>query len=254
MAYVNFDGLVDRFSQQIYQTRKGRLRMRLIDSLYQKYLPSESISGKKVLDAAGGLGQMTHWFLSKGNEVDYFDISQNMVESVRETFSEAIDAEALTAQEGSITDAYYSADYDVVNVHAVLEWLENPFDTLENITGWVKPGGYLGLMVYNKHMLMLRHMMRGTLSRAMDGSIGGDRRGLTPISPLDPAAVIERLKGSGFEILTQAGIRSFSDLAEKTVVDWYEEDDVFEAEYSLCEQRPYCDIGRYVLIIARRNE
>jgi len=254
MAYVNFNGLIDRFTQQIYQSRKGRLRMHLIDALYRQYLPVEQLGTMRVLDAGGGLGQMSHWFLSQGASVDYFDIASTMVETVAANFAPAIAQGQLTVAEHSITEAVYSPVYDLVNVHAVLEWLDDPYDSLKSVLQWVKPGGYVGLMVYNKHLLMLRHLMRGTLSRAMSGDIGGDRTGLTPISPLDPSEVRHLLTAAGFELVCQAGVRTFSDLAEKTVIDWYQETDQFAAELALCEQRPYCDLGRYVLFIARRPE
>ena len=227
--------------------------MQLIDALYKKYLPVSGLSGLRVLDAAGGLGQMSHWFLSEGSAVDYFDVSTEMVESVRQNFSATIEAGALTTQCLSITDLDAPGEYDIVNAHAVLEWLEQPYSALQSLCTAVKPGGYLGLMVYNRNMLMLRHLMRGTLQRAMSGNIAGDRKGLTPISPLDPLEVIAQLEKAGFRLLCQAGIRTFSDLAEKTVIDWYEEQDLFNAELQLCEQRPYCDIGRYVLLIAQKS-
>lgn len=254
MAFVSFDGLVSRFQGQIYQTRKGRLRMHLIDALYRQYIPEAAIQDKRVLDAAGGLGQMSHWFLENDAHVHYFDVSAEMVTAVSTQFQPAITEQRLHCEQASIIDFSPKQPFDFVNVHAVLEWLEQPYDTLRNIAQWVAPGGYLGLMVYNKHMLMLRHLMRGTLSRAMSGQIRGDRGGLTPISPLDPLIVREHLEEAGFEVLTQAGIRSFSDLAEKTVIDWYDEADVFSAEKALCEQRPYCDLARYVLFIARKPD
>lgn len=253
MAGVNFDGLFDRFSQQIYQSRKGRLRMQLIDALYKKYLPMTELAGLKVLDAAGGLGQMSHWFLSEGCTVDYFDVSSDMVDSVNNNFESAIAAGALTTQCLSITEFDQSGQFDFVNAHAVLEWLEQPYEALNRLCNAVKPEGYMGLMVYNRNMLMLRHLMRGTLQRAMSGNISGDRKGLTPISPLDPLEVISSLEQQGFTLLCQAGVRTFSDLAEKTVIDWYEEQELFEAELKLCQQRPYCDIGRYVLLIAQKS-
>lgn len=253
MSYVSFNHLSDRFSEQIYKTRKGRLRMQLIDSLYQQYLPLDG-QNKTVLDAAGGLGQMTRWFLDRGAIVDYFDVADAMVEKVNVEFAERIEFEQLTTQCCAIDEFSKAQQYDVVNAHAVLEWLEEPFVAINQLSNLVKPGGYLGLMVYNKHMLMLRHMMRGTLSRAMTGDIAGDKRGLTPISPLDPADIASRLNDLGFNILCQAGIRSFSDLAEKTVIDWYEEQDVFQAELALCCKAPYRDMARYVLFIAQKEE
>ena len=252
MAYVSFDGLLQRFQGQIYRTRKGRLRMQLIDALYKRYLPVAELEQARTLDAAGGLGQMSHWLLEHQAQVDYFDIAEDMVAEVQTSLQPYVQSGQLTLQQTSITDFVPSAPYFMVNVHAVLEWLESPLVTLARICDWVMPGGYLCLMVYNRHMLMLRHLMRGTLARAMSGDISGDRKGLTPISPLDPDAVRRLLEQAGLQIQAQAGIRSFSDLAEKTVIDWYDEADVFAAEYQLCEQAPYRDMARYVLFIAHR--
>lgn len=253
MSYVSFDGLVNRFNGQIYQSRKGRLRMQLIDALYQKTLPEDFVAGARVLDAAGGLGQMSHWFLANGATVDYFDVSKEMVTQVEQQFESDISAQRLTASTASITEYHPDQTFDFVNVHAVLEWLEEPMDLLPSLCSWVAPNGYLGLMVYNENMLMLRHLMRGTLERAMSGDLRGTTGGLTPISPMNPLLVREVLEGQGFKVLRHAGIRSWSDLAEKTVVDWYDEHAVFTAELKLCEQRPYCDIARYVLFIAQKT-
>jgi len=108
-------------------------------------------------------------------------------------------------------------------------------------------------MVYNRHMLALRNLMRGTLAKVRDDQLGGDGQGLTPISPLDPTAVREQLEDGGYTVISQAGIRTFSDLTEPTVLSWYSEEDVLAMERSLCEQAPYRDLGRYVLFLARRE-
>lgn len=253
MAFVNFDALLSRFSDQIYGSRKGRLRMQLIDTLYRRYLPSSDIEHWRVLDAAGGLGQMSYWFAQAGAQVDYFDVSAEMVASVNDQLSDVIAAQQVNTQQASILEFEPAQAYDFVNAHAVFEWLEQPYASIEQVLTWVKPGGYIGLMVYNEHMLMLRHLMRGTLSRAMSGEIAGLKGGLTPISPLNPDKVDELLTGAGFTIQCRAGLRSFSDLAERTVVEWYDEQDVFNAELKLCQQPPYRDMARYVLFIAQKS-
>lgn len=252
MAFVNFDSLLTRFSDQIYGSRKGRLRMQLIDTLYRRYLPSSDIEHWNVLDAAGGLGQMSYWFAQAGARVDYFDVSADMVASVNDQLADLITAQQVSTQQASILEFEPAQQYDFVNAHAVFEWLEQPYAALGQALTWVKPGGYLGFMVYNEHMLMLRHLMRGTLSRAMSGRISGDKGGLTPISPLNPDKVADLLNEAGFTVVCRAGLRSFSDLAERTVIEWYDEQDVFDAELKLCQQPPYRDMARYVLFIAQK--
>lgn len=253
MAFVSFDHLKNRFAGQIYDSQKGRLRMRLIDELYRSYLPLPQLEQMRVLDAAGGLGQMSHWFLEMGAQVDYFDVSAEMVVAAETTLESWRASGLLNCTQASITDFQPKQCYDLVNAHAVLEWLEQPMPVLQQMLTWVAPGGFLGLMVYNKHMLMLRHLMRGTLKRAMAGDIAGDKRGLTPISPLEPVEVRSAIENAGFKVLCQAGVRSFSDLTEKTILNWYDEDEVFQAELSLCQQRPYMDMARYVLFIAQKD-
>lgn len=196
---------------------------------------------------------MSQWLLAAGAKVDYFDIAQQMVDSVSGQFQLERQEHRFQSTQSSLQDFKPAITYDFVNCHAVLEWLEDPFDGLVRLTDWVAPEGYLGVMVYNKHMLMLRHMMRGTLDRAMRGELSGDRKGLTPISPIDPAQVRTLLSDRGFKIICQAGIRSFSDLTETTIIEWYDEHDVFNAELELCETPPYRDMARYVLFIAKKS-
>jgi len=42
MSYVSFDGLVDRFAEQIYGGMKGRVRQALLTELYAQHLQAEA--------------------------------------------------------------------------------------------------------------------------------------------------------------------------------------------------------------------
>lgn len=251
MSYVSFDGLADRFADQIYGGLKGRLRQTLLTELYRRHLAEELSHPLVALDAGGGLGQMSEWLLEGGHDVDYFDVSADMVERTRARLSDAQQGR-FSVQQASVFDFQAQRQYDLVVLHAVLEWLEQPQAALARALDWVRPGGVLGLMVYNRHMLALRNLMRGTLAKVRDDQLGGDGRSLTPISPLDPASVRGQLEEAGYTVISQAGIRTFSDLTEPTVLSWYEEADILAMERQLCEQVPYRDLGRYVLFLARR--
>ena len=253
MSYISFDGLVDRFADQIYGGIKGRLRQALLTDLYATHLASELSDSLRVLDAGGGLGQMSAWLLEGGHRVDYFDVSAEMVEHTASVLADCVEAGVLSVQQGSVLSFEPERSYDLVVVHAVLEWLETPDLALQRMMTWVRPGGVLGVMVYNRHMLAMRNLMRGTLAKVREDQLGGDGRGLTPISPLDPSAVRAQLEEGGYTVISQAGIRTFSDLTEPTVLSWYDEAEVLEMERQLCEQAPYRDLGRYVLFLARRD-
>ncbi|WP_157954331.1 methyltransferase [Saccharospirillum mangrovi] len=253
MSYISFDGLADRFADQIYGGMKGRLRQALLTQLYSAHLHADLQQPLQVLDVGGGLGQMSAWLLAGGHHVDYFDVSAEMVERVQASLATDIEAGRCQVQQASVLDFTPAQPYDLVVLHAVLEWLEQPKNTLARAMHWVKPGGVLGVMAYNRHMLAMRNLMRGTLAKVRDNQLGGDGRGLTPISPLDPADVKAQLEAGGYTVISQAGIRTFSDLTEPTVLSWYDEADVLAMERQLCEQAPYRDLGRYVLFLARRE-
>lgn len=253
MTYINFDHLADRFKDQIYGSTKGRIRQAIIESSYLKVMP-ELASGAslKVLDGGGGLGQMSQWLLGLGHQVDYFDVSQEMLNRTRQLLDDPAEAGQWQGVQASILDYQPRHAMDLVVVHAVLEWLEQPQLALEKAIGWLKPGGFMGLMVYNRHMLVMRNLMRGTLKKVKNDQLGGDGQGLTPINPLDPTEVRGWLEAAGLEVSLQAGVRTFSDLTEPVVLSWYEEQDIIDMERQLCEQAPYRDLGRYVLFLARK--
>ncbi len=250
--YVNFDPLAERFSKNIYGSLKGRIRQTLLETLYPKYVPGLQQPGLSVLDAGGGLGQMTLWLLGMGHRVEYFDVAGDLVAQVQQDAAQWITSSQCQASQASIFDFDTGPNRDLVVVHAVLEWLEQPRAALDRAMGWVAPGGVIGVMVYNRHMLELRNLMRGTLAKVKTGQLQGLAGGLTPITPLSPEPVRQQLVDNGFEILTQAGIRTFTDLTEPTVLSWYSDEDIIEMEQRLCEQAPYRDLGRYVLLLARK--
>ncbi|WP_028669899.1 methyltransferase domain-containing protein [Saccharospirillum impatiens] len=253
MEYVNFDPLAERFSKNIYGSLKGRIRQTLLETLYPKYMPELRQPDLSVLDAGGGLGQMTQWLLGMGHRVEYFDVAGDLVAQVEQDVAESIASGQCRVSQASVFDFESAPDRDLVIVHAVLEWLERPQAALDRAMNWVAPGGVIGVMVYNRHMLELRNLMRGTLEKVKTGQLQGLAGGLTPITPLSPEPVRQQLVDAGFEILTQAGIRTFSDLTEPTVLSWYSDDDIIEMEQRLCEQAPYRDLGRYVLLLARKT-
>ena len=253
MSYISFEHMADRFESQIYGTLKGRVRQAVLWDLYQRHWLPLASSESRVLDAGGGLGQMSGWLLEHGLTVDYFDVSDEMVERTRERLGVGPGGERFQASQASMLDFEPNRTYDLVVVHAVLEWLSEPRQALARVFDWVAPGGYLGLMVYNRHMLALRNLMRGNLGKVKENRLGGDGRGLTPISPMDPFDVRDCLERGGFEVTVQAGVRSFTDLTDPVVLSWYDEADVIEMEKRLCEQAPYRDMARYVWFLTRKS-
>ncbi len=55
----NFDDLADKFSQNIYGTTKGKIRQAILWDELEKILPGLSPHPLSVLDAGGGVGQVS---------------------------------------------------------------------------------------------------------------------------------------------------------------------------------------------------
>ena len=72
----DFSGISKKFSKNIYDSTKGRLRMAVLKEDLQPLLNGEPC---RVLDVGAGLGQANEWFLEKGFEVLHTDISESAV-------------------------------------------------------------------------------------------------------------------------------------------------------------------------------
>ena len=60
----------------------------------------------------------------------------------------------------SITDLY-----DVVFVHAVLEWLAEPETVLQGLLEQLQPGGSISVLFYNQQGLVMQNLILGNLVR-----------------------------------------------------------------------------------------
>ncbi len=247
----NFDDLAERFSDRIYNTEKGRLRLEIL----QEDL-AELASGQKmnIWDAGCGLGQISLWLAQQGHQLTLCDISEKLLCQARTDFAAA----------GLQADFYHQAaqqlanelpEFDLVVNHAVLEWLAEPMAGLHIIASKVKTEGYLSLMFYNRNVMVYQNVLRGGWRLPAiinDRYIGaGDR--LSPPHPLFPHLVCEWLLANGFNIICHSGIRVFSDYLSAGVRAETDANDLYQLEKQYCRLPAYRDLGRYVHLIAIKS-
>src|SRR5690554_8217988 len=73
----NFDDLAKRFTKTIYNTARGRLRLRALQADFNDFsLPSEHAT---VMDMGGGQGQFSLWLALQGASINLCDISAEML-------------------------------------------------------------------------------------------------------------------------------------------------------------------------------
>ncbi|MDM5271375.1 methyltransferase domain-containing protein [Sulfurovum sp. zt1-1] len=247
----NFDPLIDKFKDQIYSGIKGEWRLKLLQEDLQELYQKDPMD---IWDAGCGLGQLALWFAKEGHSLTCCDISYKMLEEAKKVFKEAgVEAsfEKLPAQQM----AAQIAQQDLVLFHAVIEWLANPLETLNSVSGKVKPGGHLSLLFFNYHSFVYRNALRGgwCVPFVADESVWyGRGKKLTPPYPQKPEVLIEWLRKHGYEIKVQTGIRVFHDYMNKTALEDTDIDELMQLEYRFCREPVYRDMGRYIHILARK--
>ncbi len=249
----NFDELFDRFHRNIKGSDKGRLRETLIREDLETTIPELDRPGLDILDAGCGLGDMSLWLAGKGHHLLANDLSRKMADHARETADAAGLGPLVQTRNAPLQDVLDgSKAYDLICIHAVMEWLEKPYEMLDLIAPSLKPGGYLSLTVYNLHRTIFNGLIKGDFYKVLTQNFGGEsRKSMTPPNPIEPERVLARLKELGFTIELHAGLRCFYDFITPEVKDQRSYEDILLLERRYRKLSPYRDIARYVHIIAK---
>ena len=207
-----------------------------------------------VWDAGCGLGQMSFWLANRGHKLTCCDISYKMLAKTKERFANA-NIEALFYQAPAQKMALELPKQDLVLFHAVLEWLAKPLETLEDVSGRVKKGGYLSLLFFNYNSIIFKNTLRGgwRLDTLLTKKWYGRGKKLTPPHPQKPEVILRWLKEHGYTIKAHTGIRVFHDYMYEDAINETKLEDLMSLEYEYCRQETFRDMARYVHILAEKN-
>ncbi|WED20752.1 tRNA uridine 5-oxyacetic acid(34) methyltransferase CmoM [Vibrio sp. JC009] len=252
----NFDDIAHKFAKNIYGSEKGAIRQTIVwEDLTAALTHLDKGEKLDILDAGGGLAQMSQKLAELGHKVSLCDISSEMLQLARKD----IDAHGLSSQYRYIhspvqrVGEYLDNNVDMVLFHAVMEWLASPKEALDIVLEQVKPGGIASVMFYNHHGLVLKNVICGNIPHVLEGMPHRKRFKLQPQKGLMPEEVYKWIEDAGFEICGKSGIRSFQDyIGNMQYMGDYEFDDVLELEKRLCRQEPYLSLGRYIHVWAKK--
>lgn len=241
-----FDGLAKRFQRQIYDDPRGAIRLAILqDDLAPWVLNTAPLS---VLDAGAGLGQMSIWLAQQAHQVQLLEPSAEMLANAITSIEQADLQAAIQTQQASI-QAFCAANtrlFDVIVCHAVLEWLAEPQAVLSQLVACLKPGGVLSLMFFNQHSTVMRRLIAGDLQTVSRGQFASDgKRGLAPISPLEPETVKQWLPDLGLSLETWSGVRCFYDYMYRDVRKSAPLEQVIPLERHYSRLEPWRSLARY---------
>ncbi|MBU1170806.1 MAG: methyltransferase domain-containing protein [Proteobacteria bacterium] len=253
----NFDDLAERLKTRVYGSPKGRLRIDMVWEDLLLNIPGIQHSvPMTILDAGGGMGQISLKLARLGHQIVLCDISKNMIEQAEVLFGAEKLESCLTLVHGPFQKLQhdYGQAFDLVLSHAVLEWLADPRGSLNGLIPCLKPHGWLSLLFYNVNALILQNAIKGNLKKIKEKMFKGNATSLTPHQPLDPAQVMDWLSSCGLSIDQITGIRVFYDYMYSAVRKERLYDDIWELEHTYCRQEPFALMGKYIHLIGHDKQ
>ncbi|WP_299769863.1 methyltransferase domain-containing protein [uncultured Pseudoteredinibacter sp.] len=271
----NFDDLVEHFAGKIYGDKgqqgnieKGRLRHAvirrdLLAEISQLRLP-DSCAQMQVLDIGAGLGQWVIELAERGCRLTYNDISQNMMAAARQRATEVLPT-AIFEPLSWFAKPYQELQTDIapnsqdlILCHALIEWLEEPEQLLTRLYDWMKPGACLSLCHYNPAGKRLRNLVFGNF-KSVERELSGEtidvskmRGGLTPSNPSSIEQIDQWLLAAGFTLISQSGIRVFSDYTLEKRGGLSSPEAVFDMEMTMSLDKDLVSSSRYRHLILRK--
>ncbi|MCG7487964.1 tRNA uridine 5-oxyacetic acid(34) methyltransferase CmoM [Vibrio sp. Of14-4] len=254
----NFDDIAHKFAKNIYGSDKGEIRQVIVWEELEQLLSAINGSRKSlsVLDAGGGLAQISQKLAKLGHRITLCDISSEMLQLARQEIEKngLLKQYRLVHSPVQSIGKHLQESVDVLMFHAVMEWLVDPKSALQYLLNRVKPGGAASIMFYNHHGLVYKNVVCGNIPHILDGMPHRKRFKLQPQRGLKPEEVYQWIETSGFEICGKAGIRCFSDyIGNREYMGDFQPQDVVALERKLCRQEPYLSMGRYIHVWAKKN-
>ncbi len=179
-----------------------------------------------VLDIGGGFGRQARLLAETGLNVTIVDIDDFMLAQARLEIAQAapdISAKICLIQQdifisGSApepTDAILSPSaYELVCCHSLLNYLEDLETALTKLVAYIRPGGYLSLLVNMPKGLAIREFLRGQTQSALQILNGQSQNLKDYIADYhhEPEQMITHLKTLGLALYLRHGVGFFSEM------------------------------------------
>ncbi len=178
-------------------------------------------TGLRIVDAGGGTGGVAVPLAAAGHDVLVVDTSPDAMATLRRRLGEVSverrdGAPRLRAVQGDLADLAElvpAGSIDVVVVHDVLEFVDDPDAALAAVFGVLRPGGLASVLVANRGGVTLARALSGRFAEAT--ALLGDGPGPRYDVHTLPAA----LGAAGFAVDAVHGIRVFSDLVPGALLE-----------------------------------
>ena len=244
-----FNTLSKKFTRNIYNTFKGKLRLAILERDFETLELHRS--SLKVLDIGAGQGQFATILAEKGHDLTLVEPAIEMLEIAKTRFSEKQLTGIFHHHFLEELPELNLPQYDLITCHAMLEWLPDPMQFFEIVKPLLKKGGKLSLLFYNREGLIYHNLIRGNFHYVERGNFSGEKGGFTPISPIDPLTLESHLQHD-YKILKKSGIRTYYDFMNREARNRISEEDHLKMELMYSERADYLPHARYLHWILER--
>lgn len=248
----NFDDIAEKFTQNIYQTPKGKIRQAILWQDLTTWLAEQTLEPLYILDAGGGQGILACRLATLGHKVVLCDISSKMLAKAQE-FARQNNVEHLIQFIHCSTQnvgKYLQRPVDLILFHAVLEWVAEPQQMLAILKQYLQPNGVLSLMFYNYNGLLFKNIQLGNTDYINAGMQKKKKRTLSPDNPLQPYQVEQWLTELEMNIISKSGVRVFNDYLQNKSIDF---STLLSLEQQFCRKEPFLSLGRYIHIMVQKT-
>jgi len=250
----NFDSLALRLEEKIYGTDKGFIRFELLKEDILDFCPGLREGAWRILDAGGGTGRFARFCASFGNEVLICDISATMLaEAERSNKAVGLDRR-ISLRQGSLTELSPQKEglFDLVLLHGVAEWMDDPPAAVKHCASLVKPGGFASLLIYNTNKYLLKRGLNGRL--LVRDKANHKHRKLTPTGKMTPEEIRDNLEDFKGEVILQSGIRVFNHFLRSIIPLPISREEWLESERLYYRKEPFASLGEHSHIIWKKDE
>ena len=217
--------------------------------------------GLDVVDAGGGTGGFAVPLARAGHRVTVVDPSPDSLAALQRRVAEGPLAGRVTGVQGDLADLPGLVAPDSVDLllcHSVLEVVDDPAEALAAVSGVLRPGGRLSLLVANRAAAVLARAVSGHPEEAARvlsdpagrwGAADGVRR------RFDGDQVTAMLRDAGLVVEQLHGVRVVADLVPSAALD--NEPGAAAAllalERALSDRPPFRDLATQLHVLAQRR-
>lgn len=215
--------------------------------------------GLVVVDAGGGTGGFAVPLAQAGHQVTVVDPSPDSLAALQRRAAErGLSVEALQGDLVDLPQLVAAGTADLVLCHSVLEVVDDASAALAAVTGTLRHGGRLSLLVANRDAAVVARALAGRPDEAAHaltdpsgrwGPADGTSRRWTP------AAITELVGAAGLSVEQLHGVRTVSDLVPSAVLDTEPgaAAALLALERALSSRAPFRDLATQLHLLARKG-